>query len=404
MNTFKRFSLAVFFSIFTCLYLFEGSILRIKFVDKYIVYMVLGILWFTISALWIERNKPQQKIIFTTASFVVYATFSWYVQDIYQRLDNVIFTLLFSFLALLFIAPSAKDDDNLWQFQFSLIKQFIYVGFLSFILLLGVFGILGALDYLLNFTFYKNQYFDVANIIGTLVLPLAFMAGIQQNFDEITGDANKKWILKLISYVCIPILSIYALILHIYALKIFALRTLPQGRVGYLVIAFGMITVLVHLIARRFKKDHDVIRLFCTHAGWFLLIPLSLLAWGLYTRIAEFGLTEARYFASLLGVFIFISTICMILRIRSVYIVSAFSMLLLGSVIGNYQKFVARDHLHRLQIAYHKKNDKGIDDALLYLGNIRKLEDVFTLPEFSAKKTKDMKFYFKDVKTAIMKK
>jgi len=78
--------------------------------------------------------------------------------------------------------------------------------------------------------------------------------------------------------------------------------------------------------------------------------------------------------------------------------------LLLGSVIGNYQKFVARDHLHRLQIAYHKKNDKGIDDALLYLGNIRKLEDVFTLPEFSAKKTKDMKFYFKDVKTAIMKK
>ena len=402
INTFKRFSLAIVCSIFACLYFFEGSILRQTCLDQYIIYIMLGILWFIASALWIEKNRPKQKFILTGISFFLYGAFSWYAQNIYQRVDFSLLAL-FSFMSLMLIAPSNKDDDNLWQFQFSLIKQFIYVGFLSFVLLLGVFGIFGALDYLLDFTFYKNQYVDVLNIIGTLVFPLAFMAGIQQNFDDFPSAPNK-WILKLISFVCIPLLSIYAIILHIYALKIFALRTLPQGRVGYLVIAFGMVTVLVHLIARRFKKDHDVIRLFSTYAGWFLLIPLSLLVWGLYARIAEFGLTEFRYFASLLGVFIFTSTICMILRIRSVYILGAFSLLLLLSVIGNYQKFVARDYLNRLQIAYHQKNDKGIDDALLYLGQIRRLDAVFTLPEFSAKKPKELNFAFKDVKSAIMKK
>jgi hypothetical protein len=404
LNTFKRFSLAVLCAIFTCLYLFKTSILRLQFVDQYIIYIASGILWFTISALWIENNRSQQKIIFTAASFFVYAAFSWYVNYLYPRFDFVMFGIFFAFSSLLLIAPSYKDDDIFWHFQFSLIKQFIYVGFLSLILLLGIFLILAALSYLLDFTFYTNQYVDVANIIGTLVFPLSFMAGIPQKIDHFPSCTDEKWLLKLLAYVCVPLISIYALILHIYAIKIFALRTLPQGRVGYLVIAFGMITILVHLIARRFKKDHDFIRLFCRCAGWFLLIPLSLLAWGLYVRITEFGLTEFRYFSSLLGVFIMISGICMILRIRSVYILSAFSLLLLVSVIGNYQKFIARDHLHRLQIAYHQNNDKAIDDALFYLGQIRRLDAVFTLPEFTEKKPKDINFAFKDVRSAIMKK
>lgn len=407
LNTFKRFSLAGLCSIFTCLYLFDGSIVRLIFSDQYIVYMALGILWFIASALWIEQNRLQQKVIFTIASFFMYVAFSWYVQNMYQRLDFVILAILFSFIALIFVAFSHKDDDHLWQFQFLLIKQFIYVSFLNFILLLGTLGILGALDYLLDFILYKNQYFDVGNIIGTLVLPFSFMASIHQNVDKISGDAgesNQKWLLKVMSYICIPFLSIYAVILHLYAIKIFFLPIVPQGRIGYLVIVFCMMTVLVYLIVGRFKKNNEVIRLFCAFAGWFLLIPLGLLVWGLYTRIVEFGLTEFRYFAGLLGVVIFMSAICMILRIRSVYIVSIFSILLLGSVMINYQQFIARDHLHRLQSAYHQKNNKGIDDALFYLGQIKKLDDVFTLPEFAVKKPQKNRFYVKDVKSAIMKK
>ena len=96
-------------------------------------------------------------------------------------------------------------------------------------------------------------------------------------------------------FILVPILSAYALILLAYAVQIIVLRQLPQGRLGWMVLAFvtaGAATYLV--VYPAFMRQRLAVRLFRRWWFWLTLIPLALVAIAIATRLGAYGWTSER--------------------------------------------------------------------------------------------------------------
>lgn len=306
-------------------------------------------------------------------------------------------TLSLSFTSLIFIAPfigRSSDADELWSFHFDVLKHSIYAGIASLILLIGTTLVLLALDYLFGFNIYSDLYHDTCTVICVLILPVLALSGIPAQFGDNTYTSAGSVLFKLLLYILIPLLLIYGIILHAYSLKIIITQELPRGKVAYLVAGFATIILTTYILIQRWKNEHSLIRLFHRYVGWFMILPLLLMAWGLWARISVFGLTESRYFIALLWLWFVASTL--IILIRSVnpalWIIGAFSSLFLISSIGpwNIQELPINHQLHKLTATLSKvrstENSQAtkqhqiiVSSILDYLNSRNRLEDVRSL-------------------------
>ena len=106
-------------------------------------------------------------------------------------------------------------------------------------------------------------------------------------------------------FVAVPLLAVYALILHAYALKIALTGEVPRNQIGWMVLSFGMATLLLKVVVHPLAAIARVpTRLFLK--AWFalLVVPLALLAFAVWQRIAAYGLTPERYLLVLFAIFL----------------------------------------------------------------------------------------------------
>jgi hypothetical protein len=135
-----------------------------------------------------------------------------------------------------------------------------------------------------------------------------------QDPDPRTGTAGRA-ILSLLRYAVIPLILVYAAILHFYALKIGLSGQLPDGQIGWLVLAFGLAGTAAYLVGLPWRDtDARVLRMF--FKGWFglCIVPAILLAVGLGWRIAHYGVTAPRYYLGLYGLWLGGTAVFMLLR------------------------------------------------------------------------------------------
>jgi hypothetical protein len=306
-------------------------------------------------------------------------------------------TLFLSFISFIFIAPfigRPSDSDELWSFHFDILKNSIYAGAASLILLIGTTLVLLALEYLFAVTPYSGVYNDTFIIICMFILPAMKLSGIPTSFEDKTHTSKGSILLKLLLYILIPLLLIYGVILHAYSLKIMITQTLPRGKVAYLVAGFETFMLATYILIQRWKTEHSLIRLFHRNIGWFMIIPLILMAWGLWERISIFGLTESRYFVALLWFWFVSSTLVILIRTlnSALWIIGIFSGLFLISSMGPWsiQELPIHQQLHRLkatlsklrsgeQPSVRKEHRIIVSSVLDYLSNRHRLEDVHSL-------------------------
>jgi hypothetical protein len=104
-------------------------------------------------------------------------------------------------------------------------------------------------------------------------------------------------------YVAAPLLIVYALVLHAYALKIVATGDVPRGQIGWLVLAFGISIFAALIVIHPFlSAARAPTRLFLRLWPFVLPVPLILLFYALWLRVGDYGLTPERYLLVLFGV------------------------------------------------------------------------------------------------------
>jgi hypothetical protein len=313
-----------------------------------------GALYFATLNLICERFKLPRSF-FYFISLPLFAVFAYYAH-FYYKSPFIWSTLLLGLLASIFVSPfwgKSSDTDDVWSYQFDILKHSIYAGVASLILLAGIYSVLFALDYLFSFTPYSDIYKDIALIILALCLPVMILSGIPMNFIDNTLHNTGVIVLKLLQYCVIPLLLIYGVILHAYTLKILIAQEFPKGLTAYLVSGFATLLILTFILTLRWRDDHPVIRMFTRYVGWFMIIPLSLMAVGIWKRVAPMGLTEARYFLILLWILFTSSTLIILTRCHNptVWILNCVSALFIISSIGPWsiQELPIKHQVHRLK-------------------------------------------------------
>jgi hypothetical protein len=212
-----------------------------------------------------------------------------------------------SCLMLVASALGGRSADAFWLFMVrfafavlvSLLALFLFAG--------GISAILASLTYLFGVDVPHRAYEHVWAATGLLAAPLFGLGRIPADLDDEPGhDARKFMALgmkALGDYVAAPLILIYALVLHAYALKIVLTGDVPRGQIGWLVLAFGLSIFAALIVIHPFlSAARAPTRLFLKLWPFVLPVPLVLLCYALWLRVGDYGLTPERYLLGLFGV------------------------------------------------------------------------------------------------------
>lgn len=215
-------------------------------------------------------------------------------------------------LALAGLVPVAPfigrgSSASFWLFG----ARLVFAGMLG-LLALGLFGggisaILASLSHLFGLPVSHDLYQHVWASIGLFIAPLFAMGQTPQDFETAPGDMEaglmKRGMRALGDFAAVPILIVYAVILHLYAAKIVITWSLPDGQVGWLVLTYGFCIFAVLILTRPFMDTARApTRFFVRFWPLLMPVPLVLLFYALAVRLNAYGVTVDRFLLGLFGV------------------------------------------------------------------------------------------------------
>jgi hypothetical protein len=205
-----------------------------------------------------------------------------------------------------FLKPENSETD-FWEYNKKLFVNFFLTVVFTGVLCGGVELAITAVDNLFNMDFDGNIYPDTFMfflIFGSTLIYLLFTGDGLEKLEEKSEYPN---VLKFFTqFVLIPLLIIYVVILYLYSIKILINWELPRGWVSYLVLVYSMIGILALLLVHPLRGDDakSWVRIF-GKMFYYTLIPLLLLLFvAIFTRLLEYGFTEARYYVVLLALWL----------------------------------------------------------------------------------------------------
>lgn len=207
------------------------------------------------------------------------------------------------------LAPYAGRRRGFWSFVWALANA----AALSFVAIAvfcaGVSAILASLEYLFDLDVESSVYGHVWSTGLGFVGPLFALSQVPTAFPEADEPDPKDFIVAgirvLADFVAVPLLAIYAAILHAYAAKIAAEAELPRGQVGWMVLSFGLAVLALRIVVDPFAPfSRASTRLFLRWWAPPLVVPLVLLVIAVWQRVGEYGFTPERYALALFAVFL----------------------------------------------------------------------------------------------------
>lgn len=218
-------------------------------------------------------------------------------------------TLAVALVGLLPVSPfiGRGSPTAFWLFA----ARMCFAALLALLALLlfagGISAILASLTYLFGVAVPQLLYEHIWLVCGLFVAPLFGLGQIPRDLarePDLESQAYaQRGIRALGEFVAVPLLLVYALILHAYALKIAISRDVPAGQIGWLVLAFGTSIVGALVVCRPFMRGERAPTAFFLRVWPFLVIvPLILLAYALTLRIGSYGVTPERYLLALFAV------------------------------------------------------------------------------------------------------
>jgi hypothetical protein len=163
---------------------------------------------------------------------------------------------------------------------------------------MGLCAIYGSMDYLLfNMQLSKSVYGDIWIFGSTFFGPVMFMHQLSRQFDFAKEECQPpKGVYFIANYIVVPLVLIYVWVLYAYLAKIIVTMELPKGNLAYMVTGFGSLGVTARLAVFPMRENGTkLLQQFYKYFFPILVVPIILLATGLYTRLSQYGVTEDRY-------------------------------------------------------------------------------------------------------------
>lgn len=340
---------------------------------------VCGFFWFLFTRLFCEAHGWSRAVEFLLAC-IGFALIEIHI--VMHDPDMPAIWLLMGGLILSVMAAPfiGRKSDNLafWNFNCVALTRFAVAMLSALILAGGAAMILMSCDYLFGADISNRAYGDVWILSMSIFCPLMSLTGVPRDFDHGDNPIHQPGAPFIISYVMTPLLLIYMAVLYAYAAKIAIQWEVPRGHVTYMVSAFGITGIALHLLAYPLRESGT--RLVRFLYKWFypaLLAPLALLGVAISMRVGQYGVTETRYLVMMGGVWMAVLSLGYVIRrpwrtganVQLKNVPALISLLLVLSAFGPWgaQSVSISSQYDRLQVML---SEAGI----LKDGRIHKLE------------------------------
>ncbi len=204
------------------------------------------------------------------------------------------------------------SEDNLWLHFVLTLKNLIQSAFLSGIMYAGVAIAISTIHSLFDIKFDEKIYLYTWFVFAGFYAPLLFLSKFHE--PNAVFENTKKYELEnfLIRFVITPLSLFYLGILYVYFAKLIFSQELPKGTLAYLIMSFCSLATFTHFVTFAYKEQKFY--KYINKLLYFFIVPLIfLLAYSLYLRISEYGVTENRYVISVVGMWLAFISVYMIL-------------------------------------------------------------------------------------------
>lgn len=240
------------------------------------------------------------------------------------------------------------------------------------LLVAGIFYLLyAAIAYTITSLFdiphkvWDGWYEQAALLLFCGLAPVLFFA--MEDRPE-TIEIRRFWAV-LLNWVLTPALLIYTVVLYVYAAKILFTWNLPKGGVAIMVTVFFVVFLLAKML--QMLTEPQPFKWFYDHFSLFVLPLLALFWTGVARRLADYGLTESRYYLLLVGALMTACVLVFLFRNRRGYFALAtgsLAVVLLTVLVPSLrgEKVAMRSQVYRVR-TLAQQLDRLNDDGTLRL-------------------------------------
>lgn len=278
----------------------EFKLLADDHLQRLLLFLSYALVFFTSARLFAEGSrlsKAREWLLMAAGGIGLAALVA--IPDQFSAMHMMVSSALT--LSMLFAPYIGRNssEDSVWYYNYLNGISLAIAGLSTVILCLGVSAIIGSMDYLLyDMQLSVKVYADIWIFGGCFFGPVMFLHQLSRQFDFEKGECVMlPGIFFIANYLVVPLILIYMWVLYVYFLKIAVQWELPKGNLAYMVTSFGALGVAARMAVfpMRQEKGTQLLRQFYKYFYYMLIIPLVLLAIGLYTRISQYGITEERY-------------------------------------------------------------------------------------------------------------
>lgn len=295
-------------------------------------------------SLWGEEQKSQRARWLAEgialALWGVYSILLFYT-DLFPNKDlpafyigNAAWGTAIILFALLGSFSKEKDDLKAWHFIFSSIGALLISGIVSWLMVGGVEGLLAGTGALFDFKPSEKLMFILMVLGAVMLFGLLFCALLPQGERKHNTSADMPSLLrKLVSWLLLPLLGCYIVVLYAYGISILVHWELPKGLLSILVscVMIGYVLCFVLLYPEVTKRDTWQSRLLTRWLPIIILPLLVLMTVGIVRRVVDYGITAPRLYVLTMLLWFYVICIVMLVakRKRFNWIIWSFGALFL---------------------------------------------------------------------------
>ncbi len=288
---------------------------------------ILGLPLLTGTSLFVEKSKSSPSVGWSVkiAALLLLVAYACMIPPDLSDAPAMHFIrlLLLASAAYLFVAfgPFMTGDEinGFWHYNKTLFLRILVAVLFAHVVFAGLAFALAALDNLFGIHISGKRYAELWVLVIGLFTTWYFLAGIPKNLDECDASTDYPKGLKVFAqYILLPIVLVYLVILYAYMGKILISWDWPQGWVSKLILGFSGTGILSLLLLYPISGQTENIWI-RTVTRWYyvVLIPVVvMLFFAVWRRVSQYGITEGRYLAIALGVWLVIVIVYFLLLPR----------------------------------------------------------------------------------------
>jgi hypothetical protein len=211
-------------------------------------------------------------------------------------------------LLVAFLPFVGYDEPNgFWQYNKALFLRFLTAGVFSAVLYVGLAIALAALDQLFGANVPEETYGRLWMVVAFVFNTWFFLGGVPRDLAALEQRSGyPKGIKVFAQYILVPLVTVYMAILMAYLVKVIATQDWPSGWIGYLVSSVAAVGIFALLLVYPIREREEN-RWIVTYSRWFyiaLFPPIVMLWLAIWQRVDQYGVTEPRYFLTILSIWL----------------------------------------------------------------------------------------------------